>query len=269
MKKNKRSSGFLGKLWNCVRFVFSKLNKGFDFVIYSNFGLGLITLAASIAICVAINYDTISSKVLNNSDISQEINNVSVDVLYDEDKYDISGVPSTVSVTLTGNATDIQVFRHQGDIKVQADLRKYDVGNNIIELSVENLPSNLHATIDPETISVDMEKKRKKNFSVSSEVLTSSKQKASDYTVTLDTNTVSVTGSTRDINAIRVVKAVIDAEDQADSFETDATLVAYDSKGMTVGVTFEPSTVHAKVEYKSSSDSNSNTNSSNDTNNEE
>lgn len=253
---NKRPSGVVGLLWRLVRYIFAKLNKVFDGIIYSNVGSALICLIAAISICIAINYDTFYSKILQDSTITQEINNVSVNVLYDDDKYEISGVPSSVTVTLSGGAADIQVFRHQRDIKVQADLRKYSAGNNIVDLKVENLPSNVKATIDPETISVDLEKKSKKTFTVTSEILTSSNQKASDYSVTLSSNTVSVTGTQEEIDSIRTVKALIDTSEKKDSFSTDAVLVAYDSKGATVSVRFSPMTIRANVQNKASDSDN-------------
>lgn len=74
-------------------------------------------------ICVVINYEDISLKLFNDTRTTVDLRNVAVEVLADTDKYDVAGVPSTVDVSLTGDATSIQVFRSKGSVQVVADLK--------------------------------------------------------------------------------------------------------------------------------------------------
>ena len=150
---------------------------------------------------------------------------------------------------LTGKSADIQVFRAKGEVKVVCDLRKNQEGDSVVQLDVDNLPSNLDAKIEPATVTAHLAERVSKRFSVSAELYASSTSKWD--TPTLDTNNVTISGTKEQIDSIRSVKAIIDASNQTSDFETSATLVAYDSKGETVDVQIDPSTIKAEVKLKS------------------
>ena len=113
---------------------------------------------------------------------------------------------------------------------------------------MDNLPSELDAKIEPATVTAHLAERVSKRFSVSAELYASNSSKWN--TPTLDTNSVTISGTEEQIDTIRSVKAIIDASNQTGDFETNATLVAYDSKGETVDVQIEPSTVKAEVSLK-------------------
>ena len=219
-------------------------------------GSVIISLVLSIMICVVINYEDISLKLFNDTRTTVDLRNVAVEVLADTDKYDVAGVPSTVDVSLTGDATSIQVFRSKGSVQVVADLKKYSEGENIINLKVKNLPEKIEAVVDPATIDVTLSKKVTKSFTIQPELLVGSNQKVTDFeTPTLDVMTVKITASQNQLNSIRIVKALIDCTGQIQDFEANATLAAYDAKGNRVNVSLSPDTVHASVKLaKNTSD---------------
>ena len=240
--------GKLHLIYRIVRLIFSKLSKMVDHIIYSKTWAALVSLVAAVIICVSINYDVIGTQLFNDQSTTVQINSVEVDTLYDSEKYDLTGVPSTVTVMLTGKAADIQVFRAKGEVKVICDLRKNQEGDSVVQLEVDNLPSELDAKIEPATVTAHLAERVSKRFSVSAELYASNSSKWN--TPTLDTNSVTISGTEEQIDNIRYVKAIIDASNQTGDFETNATLVAYDSKGETVDVQIEPSTVKAEVSLK-------------------
>lgn len=254
-KRNHNSSnGFFWWVWTILRFIFEKLSKLFDRILFHKTGSLIVSLLASICICVAIDYQDIQLNILHDQNTSVALNNIEVKTLIDDDTYEVTGIPETVTVTLQGNSTDIQVYRKQGNIQVVADLRNYSQGENIIDLKVDNLPSQLEATVDPSTVTVDIEKKITKTFKISSELLLSDNQKSSDFeTPELSKSSVKITGSQKQIDSIRSVKAIVDASDKSSYFETEAKLVAYDAQGSTVDVSIQPQTVHATVNVKEKS----------------
>lgn len=252
----KGPSLWLDGLGNLGRFIFQKLSKLVDRVLFNKKGSIIISLLVAIMICVGVNYDDINVKLLNDSATTVELTNVSVEVLADTDKYEVSGVPSSVNVTLTGDAASIQAFRSKGNIQAVADLKKYSEGENVVTLTVKNLPNKVDAVIDPSTIDVTLSKKVTKSFTIQSELLVGSGQKVTDFeTPVLDTEIVKITASQNQINSIRVVKALIDCTGQISDFETSATIVAYDAKGNKVNVEISPETVHASVQMAKSSES--------------
>ncbi len=222
----KGPSVWFNELRGLLTLIFQKVSKLVDRVLFDKKGSVIISLVLSIMICVVINYEDISLKLFNDTRTTVDLRNVTVEVLADTDQYDVAGVPSTVDVSLTGDATSIQVFRSKGSVQVVADLKKYSEGENIINLKVKNLPEKIEAVVDPATIDV-----------------------------TLDTMTVKITASQNQLNSIRIVKALIDCTGQIQDFEANATLAAYDAKGNRVNVSLSPDTVHASVKLaKNTSD---------------
>lgn len=246
---NKKSpSVWFNEFRGLLTLIFQKVSKLVDRVLFDKKGSVIISLVLSIMICVVINYEDISLKLFNDTRTTVDLRNVAVEVLADTDKYDVAGVPSTVDVSLTGDATSIQVFRSKGSVQVVADLKKYSEGENIINLKVKNLPEKIEAVVDPATIDVTLSKKVTKSFTIQPELLVGSNQKVTDFeTPTLDVMTVKITASQNQLNSIRIVKALIDCTGQIQDFEANAALAAYDAKGNRVNVTLSPETVHASV----------------------
>ena len=242
----KGPSVWFNELRGLLTLIFQKVSKLVDRVLFDKKGSVIISLVLSIMICVVINYEDISLKLFNDTRTTVDLRNVTVEVLADTDQYDVAGVPSTVDVSLTGDATSIQVFRSKGSVQVVADLKKYSEGENIINLKVKNLPEKIEAVVEKIT----------KTFTIQPELLVGTNQKVSDFETTiLDTMTVKITASQNQLNSIRIVKALIDCTGQIQDFEANATLAAYDAKGNRVNVSLSPDTVHASVKLaKNTSD---------------
>ncbi len=256
----KPHSDFVNVIFYVLGTLFKKFSKIFDRMLFDGRGSIFVSLFLAIFICVAIDYDTISFRLLNDTTSTVTVSDVAVNVLYDSDKYEISGVPDTVDMTLTGQTADIQVYRQQGIMQVNADLRKYGEGMAIVDLSVEGLPSSLSAKVNPASITVELEEKVTKRFSVSSELMVGNGQKVSDFMPPeLKTTTVEVKGSRAKLDSIRVVKALIDTTGQVSNFTTNATIVAYDATGNALNVEMNPSTIEAYVQIATEDNTTENT----------
>ncbi|MSS01233.1 hypothetical protein FYJ50_03795 [Erysipelotrichaceae bacterium LKV-178-WT-2G] len=228
--------------------VFRKFSKLIDRILFNNKGMIIVSLLLSIMICITIDYDSIRVKLFNDLTTSVTISDVQVNVKADEDNYEISGVPGTVSVSLTGNSTDIQVFRQQKGVIVTCDLSKCKQGKNLVNLTVDSLPSNISAKVSPETIEVNLNPKVTATFSLSCELLVGTGQKVTDFeTPVLSKKQVTIKASQETLESIRVVKALVDATGQYDDFVTKAKLVAYDINGNVINVDFGDEEIEASV----------------------
>ena len=237
-----------------VSFV-SKISKLFDRIIYSKKSSILVSFIAAVMICVAVNFDDITYVIFNKEDATLNVPAIPVEVNIDESKYQVSGIPETVDLVLTGNPVDIQVFRNKNTAKVEVDLRKFKEGTNEIPLQVKNIPPHLKADINPPTASVEIEKKVEKNFVIRPELLLGAGQKMDDFeSPTLANRTVSIKATQGKINSIRRVEAIIDATGKLDDFEVNAPLVAYDTSGNRVDVEMDPSSVLVSVRLNKSKD---------------
>lgn len=235
-----------------IRYIFSpvvrRFSKLFDRIVFDKKGMVIVSFILSVLICISIDYDTIRVQLFNDLTTSVTISDVAVDVKADKSQYEIEGVPGVVTVVLTGNSTDIQVFRQQKGVSVICDLSKCEPGENLVNLTVDSLPSSLSAKVSPETVDVTLNPKVKAVFTLSCDLLVGNGQKTTDFEKpVLSQNQVTVKASQDTLDSIRVVKALVDATGQVSDFTTNVKLVAYDIEGNVINVDFLDDSITASV----------------------
>lgn len=251
--ENPENKTLVSKIVELFQMIFRKLSKLFDKVVFNKKGSLFISLFLAIIISFSVNYEDISLSLFHDTTVSVTINDVSVETLADTENYVIEGIPSTVDVTITGSASDVQVYRQQGNIRAIADVRKYTEGNVAVDIQISQLPSNLQATIEPATAEATISKKVSKQFAVTPELLLGTGQSSSDFvTPVLSETTVVIKASQEQIDSIRSVKAIIDATGQTGDFNIEANVMAYDSSGTPLQVDISPTTIQASVKRANS-----------------
>ncbi|MDT2736755.1 CdaR family protein [Enterococcus pseudoavium] len=136
----------------------------------SNLPYMLISLLFSLILFFNVNSQNFSRLVSSDTSYEEVIQNVPINVVYDSDEYFVHGFSSNVSVKLSG-ANRIQLNREidpdTRNFSVVADLTNLSSGTHEVRLKTKNLASSLFATIEPDKVSITMEKKVKKEFEVS------------------------------------------------------------------------------------------------------
>ena len=230
---------------------FTKLSKIFDRIVYSKKSSVIVSLVAAIMFCITVNYEEISFEFFNREDATLNVPGVKIEVKIDSDVYQVNGMPQTVDLTLTGSPADIQTFRNNNTAVVEADLRKFKEGENVVSLNVKNVPSKLKVEVTPPNVTVKIEQKKTKSFLIRPEFLLGAGQKLDDFEiVNISAETVTVKATQEKLNAIRKVSAIVDATGRISDFETGAVLVAYDGSGNKLDVQIEPIKVMVKVVKK-------------------
>lgn len=232
--------------------IFSKFSKLFDRIIYHKTSSIIVSLLASIAICVSVSFDDLRYTFFNSEAATLNVPGVSVEVRADTEKYEITGVPSSVDMTLTGDPADIQAFRNQSNSAlVIADLRDFTSGKNVCMLQASNIPSQLTVELNPSSVNVDVIPKLNKTFPIQLSLMVGNGQKESDFeSMNSMTKTVMVKATQEKLNSIRMINAIVDTTGQVGDFETEAPLVAYDSSGNRVDVEMNPKTIRVSVKVK-------------------
>ena len=121
----------------------------------------IIYIVTSVFFSSLLFINATSVNFQNNSSARQVISetytntftNIPIDVKYNESKYFVSGISSEVTVFLKGSnrvalASEMQASTRK--FKVVADLSDLKEGTHEITLKVEDLPSGLTATIEPQ-----------------------------------------------------------------------------------------------------------------------
>lgn len=216
-----------------------------------------------------------STNYQNNSNVRQNrsetytntITNVPIDVKYDSDEYFISGFSSEVSVSLTGSnrvtlASEMQESTRK--FKIVADLTNVKIGISEVKLSINNLPSGLTATVNPDKITVKVGKRVSKSVSVQTTITESQVAQGIQISnISFGDSKVTVFSDEDYIERIDHVEAVLPESDVISGHYTAvATLKAVDSNGTVIPSVISPYETTVKITTKTASSSSSSTSSS-------
>ena len=215
-----------------------------------------------------------STNYQNNSNVRQNrsetytntITNVPIDVKYDSDEYFISGFSSEVSVSLTGSnrvtlASEMQESTRK--FKIVADLTNVKIGFSEVKLSINNLPSGLTATVNPDKITVKVGKRVSKSVSVQTTITESQVAQGIQISnISFGDSKVTVFSDEDYMERIDHVEAVLPESDVISGHYTAvATLKAVDSNGTVIPSVISPYETTVKITTKTASSSSSSTSS--------
>ena len=228
---------------------FSKwISAWMDRILFSQRYGKLVALLLAVFVYAIINIGDSASSLFETKQV-YTFKAQTVNVLVNEETYEVSGLPETVDVQLLGDINDLQMVRQQNSLSVVADLRQLGEGRSDVELEVQNIPSRLEVIIEPSTVSVELKKKQTQTYALGYDFVNQSEMDATyDLgTPEFDEDTVTVRASEDTLNRVSYVKALIDVSGVTSDFETDAPLAAYDENGDRLEVDIIPSTMHVSI----------------------
>ena len=228
---------------------FSKwISAWMDRILFSQRYGKLVALLLAVFVYAIINIGDSASSLFETKQV-YTFKAQTVNVLVNEETYEVSGLPETVDVQLLGDINDLQMVRQQNSLSVVADLRQLGEGRSDVELEVQNIPSRLEVIIEPGTVSVELKKKQTQPYALGYDFVNQSEMDATyDLgTPEFDEDTVTVRASEDTLNRVSYVKALIDVSGVTSDFETDAPLAAYDENGDRLEVDIIPSTMHVSI----------------------
>ncbi|MEA5018607.1 MAG: CdaR family protein [Erysipelotrichaceae bacterium] len=181
------------------------------------------------------------------------INEIPITVRVNEEVYEVSGLPNSVSASIIGDVSDISMLKNSSSYKVVADLTGLGEGTHEVDLAAADFSSRLNVSISPSKAVVTIKKKVTWRFNLSYDYINTDGIDAMYLlgTPTLSTTEVMVKASQTTIDQVAFVKALIDVKGQSATFTTEAKLVAYDANGNRINVDLIPSIVTATVPVSS------------------
>lgn len=224
--------------------VFNYINKALDKILSNKISIGIISLVLTIILFVTFS----GGDVLTSATSGVTIKNVAVSVEGLKEGYEVSGIPSSVTVGLIGPSLDIYTTQLTKNYEVYADLSEYNTGSHTVTLKYRNFDNDLTVMILPETCTIRISPQVTKNMALTTKFKNESKlgDKYSVSVSSLSKTKVSVTASRSTINSIDQVCAVIDVANKTKAFTQTCDVKAYDSNGDEVNCTISPSKVVAK-----------------------
>ena len=213
--------------------------------------------------------NSISIRQVTSETYSNTISNVPIDIKYDSERYFISGFTSEASVVLTGSnrvALSSEMQESTRKFHVVADLSNASEGTVEVQLKVENLPSGLSATVNPQKISVKIGKKASKKVPVKYLI----SQVAEDISITnvsLEHEEVTVTSDEETLEKVNHVAAVLPSNVTiSGNYSGVASLQAMDANGNVLPSVVTPFETTMKVTTKTTHSNSSSSKSSSSSN---
>lgn len=187
-----------------------------------------------------------------SSETSEEtVRNIPVTINYDKDKYFIQGYDPTVSVRLSGkNRVQLQAEKNEETrhFRVVADLTELKAGTHDVRLKVKNLSNSVTAKVKPATLTVTIEKKASKDFTIDTTDLASRLQSGyelGDYG--LSPQKVTVTTGNQTMKEIREIRLSSQFDKINEGVSKKVALVAVNRKGEELAAEIEPESTLVKL----------------------
>ncbi|MFC7365460.1 MULTISPECIES: YbbR-like domain-containing protein [Bhargavaea] len=189
------------------------------------------------------------SRAAGGTDIAV-LQDVPIEVYYDDENTVVTGAPETVSVTIEGPGNLVRTTRSLKDFTVFVDLRALTMGAHEVTVQTENLSEKLEVSIDPETVDVVIEERISQEFRVDPEM--NERLLAENHVINsleAEPSTVMVTGAKSVIESISFVKASVTADPGVDGpLEQQASVRVLDRDLNKLNVIIEPAEVTVKAD---------------------
>ncbi|WP_173917916.1 YbbR-like domain-containing protein [Halobacillus sp. Marseille-Q1614] len=216
--------------------------------------LRIISLLLAVLLWVSINVDDnmdSDSQWFNDTTSEREVmNDVPLEVRFDNDQYVVSGLPQNVVVTVEGPTSSLAPVVRQRNFTAFVDLNDLGPGTHEVDVQHSGISNQLKVNMDPEEVEVTIDQKVNEDFPISVDYI--NEQEISDeYTIgeaALDPQQVTITGSAEAIERVASVKAIIDVgEADGDLEALKAPVKVYDDQGNELNVLLDPTTVDVSV----------------------
>ncbi|WP_077210518.1 YbbR-like domain-containing protein [Bacillus dakarensis] len=186
---------------------------------------------------------------------SETIEEVPVTIYYDTETLVVSGVPETVTLTLSGPKTSLQQARIQRGFEVYVDLTDAKIGTQKVPIQIREISDNLKVTINPDSATVSVQEKVTEEFNVEAEF--SGSQLADGYIsdqAIIEPKKVTITGAKDIIDKIGYVKAALDTKGEIkETIKQKADILVLDNELNKLNVVVEPNQVEVTIPIKAAS----------------
>ena len=223
-----------------------------DHVIFNPKYTKIVALCLAILLYITVNINNDDSIFASPLQSSKDISNLSVSAIYNSDVFELSGLPESVNVTVTGDSANVTSAVNMGGYII-ANLEGLTEGTHQVKLTSEGFNSNVNIKIDPSNAVVTLKKKTTRQFDISYDFINLDKME-NIYTLgtpVFEYAKVNVRASKETLDSITFVKALIDVTNVTGEFTQKAKIVAYDKNGQPVNADIVPDEISVTVPVSS------------------
>ncbi|MFQ3544957.1 CdaR family protein [Halobacillus rhizosphaerae] len=227
-----------------------------DKLLKSPWFIRIISLLLAVLLWVSVNLennkntDPQSLWFNDNSSETEVMNNIPLDIDFNDEEYVVSGLPQDVSVTVKGTKSVIAPVVRQKNFTVYVNLNGLKPGTHNVPVEYKGISNRITVTTEPKTVDVTIEKKVSKDYDVSVDYINENKV-SNDINIgeaEINPGKVTVTGSKSVMDKVEVVKAIVNIGDKNSSIEkAEAPVKVYDAQGNELNVIVDPTVVSVSV----------------------
>lgn len=232
---------------------FRWLSSIIDRIFFTGKHIGILALLLAIALYFSVNIT--ESGFATNLSSSRTLNGVSVVARYNSESFELSGLPTSCDIVLTGDAANVNNAATKSGYCL-INLEGYTEGTHRVNLTASGYGDNVSAVVVPNETQIVLKHKTTGQFDLGYDFTNKnsldSKLILSTPTFENGTTRVNIRASQDTLNSISMVKALIDVTGMVEGKNVvDAPLIAYNSKGQQVNAEIVPSTVTVSVNVTS------------------
>ncbi|KPL57759.1 CdaR family protein [Rossellomorea vietnamensis] len=219
----------------------------------SRWFMRIVGLMLAFILYLSVNFDDIQKTANNSNGTSQDaietIQDVPLEVFYDSENLEVSGLPDTVNVTVEGPKAVVQQTKTLKDFQVYVDLNDIGIGEHQVEIQIQNISDKLKVKFDPQFANISVQEKVTEEFTVEpkfNESILSNGYEAEGLAV--DPKSVKVTGSKDEVERIAYVIATLDVDEEINENVTrEARVQVLDREYNKLDVQIDPEVVDVTV----------------------
>lgn len=251
-KQSKKVASTYEHLENGIFKIIRIFSSWIDHVIFNPKYTKIVALCLAILLYITVNINNDDSIFASPLQSSKDISNLSVSAIYNSDVFELSGLPESVNVTVTGDSANVTSAVNMGGYII-ANLEGLTEGTHQVKLTSEGFNSNVNIKIDPSNAVVTLKKKTTRQFDISYDFINLDKMENiySLGTPVFEYAKVNVRASKETLDSITFVKALIDVTNVTGEFTQKAKIVAYDKNGQPVNADIVPDEISVTVPVSS------------------
>lgn len=224
-----------------------------DKLFSSHWFVKFVSVAIAVMLYMMVNTNSVGnqpSMLMNQEESTFMLQDVEVEVIYNDEEYAVVDMEETVNVKLTGSQTSIMLFQlSRPSYEVYVDLEDRGEGVHNVPIEYRDFPTDLQVSITPSYMSVELQALEDVTYPVEVE-LQNRKAAAEGYTFgtpKVEPSEVVVTAPRAVHQQMESVKAFVDVSGADERIETEVEVFAYDIHGTLLEFPIEPETVQVTV----------------------
>ncbi|SEN38196.1 CdaR family protein [Lihuaxuella thermophila] len=206
-------------------------------------------ISVGVAIMLWLGVTDASVFYASDDSYSTRIRDVSVEAVYDKDRFELVQNPGKVELTLYGDKFTLD--RLPSTYRIYVDLRKLGAGTHRVPVHVEGLPAGVKEKVSPSTLKVELESKLQREMPVQVDLIGKLPEGATAEKPIVNPEKVLVRGSESKLDQVSAVKAIVPLSETAKSVNKLIKLQAFGENGPINEVDVYPETVRVEIAINS------------------